>query len=55
MSERLRLAYLHREELRLVAAVRAKPDNAKHRVRMHLAGEEFKKRRKREAENVTRS
>jgi len=51
MTERLRKAYLHREELRIVTAVRAKPDNAKHRGRMHLAGEEFKKRRKREVEN----
>ena len=51
MSERLRKAYLHREELRIIAAVRAKPDNAKHRALMHMAGEEFKKRRKREVEN----
>ena len=44
MSERMREIYEIREELRIVNAVRALPDNAKHRAKMHMAGEAFKKR-----------
>lgn len=44
MSERLMVAYGNREEIRIINAVRALPDNAKHRAKMHMAGEAFKKR-----------